>query len=347
MTGLTKDKLSKKEHYTRYGWSCGEDNLKTLPPSAPPEARDLAKWLTLEGRRSSIEEWLKALKEDGKIHGKFWPIGAWTQRMSHSQPNQANIFSVYPDDRPVVTAIDEVKKKYDGELRSCWEASEGSWLVGTDADGIQLRVLAHYMDSPTYINAITKGDKKLGTDIHNVNKDALGPICKSRDDAKTFIYAWLLGAGIPKVASILGCSHTNAQSAVQNFLDSLPELKRLKTIQIPKDAKRGFFMGLDGRRVPCSSGHLMLAGYLQAGEAVIMKHANVLWRDTLDKASVNYKQVDFVHDEWQTEVYGSEETAKWVGVMQQNSIIDTGINLEIKCPLDGSSVIGKNWKETH
>jgi len=336
----------RKERFERYGWVCNEDNLSTLPPSAPEEAKDLAKWLTLEGRRSSVEEWLGCLTPEGRIHGKFWPIGAWTERMSHSKPNQANIFAVYPEDKPVVSPIDAIKKKYDSTLRACWVASKGSWLVGTDADGIQLRILAHYMESEVYIDAILRGDKKLGTDIHNVNKDALGPICKSRDDAKTFIYAWLLGAGIPKVAAILGCSIPQASGAVSNFLDSLPELKRVKHLQVPRDARRGYFIGLDGRRVPCSSEHLMLAGYLQNGEAVIMKHANVLWRKTLQEAGVPFKQLDFVHDEWVTEC-PTKEVAEIVGDHQVEAIRKTGELLGLRCSLDGTKKVGKNWKEVH
>lgn len=338
----------KKAHYARYGWTCNEDNLNTLPYTADPAAKKLAQWLTLQGRRTSVVEWLGVQQPDGKIHGNFWPTGAWTQRMSHSSPNSANIFAVFPDDQTPRTPIEHIKSRYDSRLRACWEVPPDDWLVGTDADGIQLRILAHYMESEVYMKAILEGDKALGTDIHNVNKDALGPICKSRDDAKTFIYAWLLGASIPKVSSILGCNTTDASKAVSNFLSSLPELKRLKEVQIPRDAKRGFFVGLDGRRVKCTSEHLMLAGYLQAGEAVVMKHANVLWRKVLDtEGRVQYKQVNFVHDEWQTQVLGSRTDAEYVGKTQAQAITDVGKDLGILCPLSGSYNLGKNWKETH
>ena len=46
------------EHYKRYGWEVSEANLQTLPKGAPQAAKDLTKWLTLEGRRRSLEEWL-------------------------------------------------------------------------------------------------------------------------------------------------------------------------------------------------------------------------------------------------------------------------------------------------
>ena len=330
------------DHYKHYGWKVNEENLKTLPESAPEAAKDLAKWLTLEGRRSSLEEWLQAVQEDSRIHGKFWHIGAWTGRMSHSSPNQANIPSIFSGTPR--TAVEEVKAKYDADLRALFCTDH--YLVGADAEGIQLRILAHYMQSEAYRDAIVEGKKEDETDIHNLNKQALGPICRTRDDSKTFIYAWLLGAGLPKIASILQCTTAQAKTAEKSFLDSLPELKKIKEHRIPRDAARGYFYGLDGRKVMCTSQHLMLAGYLQNGEAVIMKHANVLWRQMAKDEGVRFRQVDFVHDEWQSECPTYEE-AKRLGELKCEAIKLTGEKFNLFCPLAGDYVIGKNWKETH
>ena len=176
----------KSEHYKRYGWTVDEANLATLPASAPQAAKDLAKWLTLEGRRKSLVEWLGCVQDDGKIHGKYWGIGAWTHRMSHSSPNSANIAS--PFSGKPKSPVEEIKAKYDGAMRNLWKASDGAWLVGTDAEGIQLRLLAHFMQSEDYVKAIISGKKEDETDIHNMNKKALGPVCRSRDDAKSFVY---------------------------------------------------------------------------------------------------------------------------------------------------------------
>lgn len=337
----------KDEHFKRYGWKCNEDNLKTLPKTAPAAAKSLAEWLTLEGRRSSLEEWIGQVQDDGRIHGKLWHIGAWTQRMSHSAPNTANIPSVWPDDRTPETPVEYIKEKYDARLRELFEADPHSYLVGCDADGIQLRILAHYMKSKSYAEAILNGDKKRGTDIHSLNKDALGSVCKSRDDAKTFIYAWLLGAGTDKVASILGCTRAQALVAIEDFLRAIPELQRLKKVDIPVYAKAGGFTGLDGRFVRCTSEHLMLAGMLQSGEAIVMKHANVSWYRHARLAGIRFKQVNFVHDEWQTVVYGDEADAHRMGKLQAMAINQAGVDLDVRCRLDGSYKVGQNWKETH
>lgn len=178
----------KKKYFERYGWTCSEDNLSTLPPDAPSGAAALAKWLTLEGRRSSLVEWLGQVGKDGRIHGDINNIGAWTGRCSHNNPNTANIAS--PFHGKAKTAVEFVKEKYDYNMRACWDVPKGSWLVGCDADGIQLRVLADYMwryyGETEYADAIMSGKKDDGTDIHNVNRRALGVEHATRDDAKTF-----------------------------------------------------------------------------------------------------------------------------------------------------------------
>lgn len=333
--------------FERYGWKCDEENLKTLPDSAPQAAHALAKWLTLEGRRSSLVEWLGKVEDDNRIHGSIFHIGAWTHRCAHSGPNTANI--ARPWDTRVVpkTAVEVVKSLYDHKLRECWTVDDGNLLVGTDAEGIQLRILAHYMKSDTYSHAIVSGDKKLKTDIHNLNKKALGSICRSRDDAKTFIYAWLLGAGVMKVAAILGCSIAMAKAAVDSFLASLPELKRVKDVLVPRDAARGYFIGLDGRRVIQPDAYLMLAGYLQNGEAVIMKRAMRVWHEEAKKKLIKFKMVGFIHDEWQTECMGGGDMAEELGHIQRQSLVTVGEDLNMYLPLAGNTKIGDTWYDTH
>lgn len=334
----------KLENYKRYGWKTSEKNLETLPPTAPKAAKDLAKWLTLDGRKKSLVEWLGCVKDDGRIHGKFWPIGAWSGRMSHTNPNQANIFAPFHGDPR--SAVEEVKAKYDYTLRDLWTVEEGNLLVGTDLDAAQLRVLASIMKSKVWKDAILSGDKKLGTDIHSINMKALGSVCKDRDTSKTFCYAWLLGASIPKQAEILKCSIPQAKKANDSFLDAFPELKNLKTSKIPFDASRGYFLGLDGRKVACDSEHLMLAGYLQNGESVIAKHWVVKWRKMARQEGLWFRHVDFVHDEVQVEVRTEEDGDRLIQI-QKAAMDEVNKELNMFCPMDIEGKLGKTWAESH
>jgi len=339
----------KKEHLDFYGWEVSEDNLSTLPEDAPEGAKALAKWLTLEGRRSSLVEWLGQVGEDGRIHGTINNIGAWTGRCAHNAPNTANIPSAFHGEPK--TAVEEVKKQYDSHLRACWTTPSGSWLVGTDADGIQLRVLADYLwryfDADQYAQAIMQGKKEDETDIHNVNKRALGLNHATRDMAKTFIYAWLLGAGVAKTAQILKVNQRQASQARDNFVKSIDGLAQLKNKLIPAVGEQGYFTGYDGRKVIIPSEHKALAGILQSAESVLMKHTLLRWTSEARKQGINFKLVGFIHDEYQTEVIGTKEEAEALGKLQADCMLEVGQELGFKIPTPGSYDVGKNWLDTH
>lgn len=345
---IDTEALKKKlEIHKTTGWKINETNLGTLPESAPSPARTLAKRILLEARRRTLTEWLGLVQDDSRIHGTFYGIGAWTHRMAHQKPNTANI----PTD----------VKLYGGEMRSLWQAPRNRLLVGVDAEGIQLRIFAHYIDDAEFTDALVKGKKSDKTDPHSLNQRILGSVCTSRQIAKRFIYALLLGAGIGKLSQILGCEDAQTKEALARLLERYEGFKLLREKVIPKDARAGWFRGLDGRmvRIPGDTEgerkHLCMSGYLQNGEAVVMKKACLLWHEQLHHLEKQIKIVNFVHDEWQTEVPNNMDIALEVARVQADSLRQVGELLKLKCPLAGSYwnddhgdyTIGPNWRVTH
>lgn len=335
----------KVDRYKVTGWKINENNLATLPEDAPDGIKQLVKRLLLSGRDRTLQEWLSCYDENtGRVHANFNGIGTWTHRMSHSDPNLGNV-AAPKSIKYKGLELAEIAIDYGKQMRGLWTATNDEWtLVGTDADQIQLRVFAHYINEPEFIKALEEGDKILGTDVHTLNSKVLG--C-DRDKSKTFIFAFLLGAGDAKVGEILGISTAEGGRTKSSFIEGYPGLARLKKELVPRDAKRGFFEGLDGRLVRCDSDHLMMAGYLQTGEACVMKHATKLWKDKLDDEGIEYRLVNFVHDEWQTEVRGGRVLAEYVGAVQRRAIETVGEQWGLNCKLAGESKFGRNWNETH
>lgn len=343
---------SKLQSLSKSGWKINEQNLATLPETAPSPARLLAKRILLESRRRTLTEWLGLVnRETSRIHGRFQAIGAWTHRMSHQNPNTANIPNEFDNNGKV--------KLYGKEMRALWIAPRNRLLVGVDAEGIQLRIFAHYIDDPEFTDALVKGKKEDKTDPHSLNQRILGSVCKSRQMAKRFIYALLLGAGIGKLAEILETDKRKAEEALSRLMQRYTGFASLKETIIPKDAARGYFVGLDGRQVKIlgdtegARKHLAMSGYLQNGEAVCMKLATLKWIDKLSEYDA--KLVNFVHDEWQTECPNNVAIALKIAEMQADSLRIVGEELGLKCPLAGSYynddlkdyTIGTNWKVTH
>lgn len=334
------------------GWKVNENNLETLPPSAPVGARLLAKRILLESRRRTLTEWLGLVdNEDARIHGKFYGIGAWTHRMAHQQPNTANI----PNEFDTAGK----KKPYGKELRALWMAPKNRLLVGVDAEGIQLRIFAHYINDPEFTEALVNGKKEDKTDPHSLNARILGKACRSRAAAKRYIYALLLGAGMGKLREILDCDESSAAEAYDRLIERYPGFAHLKSTIIPRDATRGWFSGIDGRRVRIPGDsvgtrkHLCMSGYLQNGEAVVMKNATLKWWQKLE--DYDAKLVNFVHDEWQVECPNNMTTALEVAKLMSTSLEQTGKDLNLLCPLAGSYwnddhkdyTIDVNWSKTH
>lgn len=346
---LLNAKLLKLE---KSGWKINEANLSTLPKTAPASARSLAKRIMYESRRRTLTEWLGLIQDDGRIHGEFQGIGAWTHRMAHQKPNTANIPNEYKEDGS--------KKLLGKELRSCWQAPRGRLLAGVDAEGIQLRIFAHLINDKELIERIVNGSKSDKTDPHSYNQEILR-CAKTRQAAKRFLYALFLGGGLGRLAQILEVDQQEAEAALDRLIKRYPGFDYVKRNIIPSDAKRGYFIGLDGRKVSIPGDtvgerrHLAMSGYLQNGEAVVMKLATCRWYPKLQlKYPDQWKLVNLVHDEWQIEVPNNMEIATDICSTVSASLREVGEELKLNCPLAGSYMndhndytIGTNWAVTH
>lgn len=340
--------------FKELGWSVDEENLSTLPKGAPDGARKLAERITLASRMRTLNEWLEAFHEPSKaIHGTFLGIGSWTHRMAHQNPNEANIPGP-PDvkDKNHPTPVEAIKLQYNIPMRALWVPRKGRRLIGVDADGIQLRIFGHLTEDKDFIQALVDGKKEDKTDAHSLNALKLEIGYEHRDRAKTFIYAFLLGAGREKVAEILECSLKDASHKTEMFIEGYPGLKKLREKDIPEILSKGYFVGIDGRYVPLPSkkdahSGLVLSGLLQNGESTVMKRANIIWRTEARKQKIPFWQVNFVHDEWQTETIDDDDVANELQRIQCESIRLAGEYYNLKCPLLGSGSQGYSWAETH
>jgi len=286
-----------------------------------PQVTLISEYLMLEKRRAMVEKWIGAYdSESGRIYGYVDPCGAVTGRMTHSGPNLAQ--------------VPASGSSYGVECRSLFIVKEGYKLVGADASGLELRMLAHYMNDPQYIKDLLEGD------IHTVNMKAAG--LSNRDQAKTFIYAFLYGAGDAKIGSIVGGSRNQGRILKGKFLENTPALAELKKIG---PNHRGLVEGLDGRMLHCRSQHSALNLLLQSAGAIVMKKALVILYNYAILWGIDYEFVGNIHDEFQMEV--REDQADKLGYLAVECIKAAGIQLGLKCPLDGEYKVGNNWAETH
>jgi len=287
-----------------------------------PEAKLINRFLMLQKRIAQVSSWIEAVREDGRVHGRVITNGTITGRMSHQSPNMAQIPAVY--------------SPYGKECRALWIVNKGYKLVGVDASGLELRMLAHYMNDERYIHEVVNGD------IHTANQVAAG--LESRDKAKTFIYAFIYGAGSAKIGSIIGGTQRDGERAKEKFLRATPSLRSLRE-KVERVAERRYVKGLDGRKIIIRHTHAALNTLLQGAGAIVMKKALTLLDEYVKIKQIKAFPVVNVHDEFQYEV--EESRVNEFGKLAVQSIIDAGKLLKVRCPLNGEYKIGNNWSETH
>ena len=286
------------------------------------EANLIAEFLLLQKRIAQIQSWIDAVEEDQRVHGFVMCTGTITGRMSHRYPNMAQVPSIH--------------NPYGVECRSCWTVDKGYNLLGIDASQLELRMLAHYMDDRRYIDEIINGD------IHSTTQELAG--LKSRDQAKTFIYALIYGAGDAKIGGIIKGNKVEGKRLRERFLSRTPSFNSLRK-RVDRASQKGYLKGLDGRKITLRHQHAALNSLLQGGGAIVMKRGLVILNNKLNEMGLDYKFVANIHDEWQMEV--KEDQSHIIGTLAVESIRETAEYYSMRCPLDAEYKVGGNWSETH
>jgi DNA polymerase I len=288
-----------------------------------PEAQLIARYLLLQKRVSQIKQWIDYYDDDGRVHGRVLTLKAVSGRMAHHAPNMAQVPASYSE--------------FGKECRECWIASAPDRvLVGCDASSLELRGLAHYLNDKAFINEVVNGD------IHTANQNAAG--LETRDQAKTFIYAFIYGAGAAKIGSVVGGTAKDGQRLIDQFLSNVPALKTLRQ-RVEQAAQRGYVPGLDGRRLKVRSAHSALNLLIQGAGAVICKQWLIQIVKMAKQEKLDANLVASIHDEYQFDV--KREHAERFGEITKKAMKETEKILKVCCPLDSEYKIGRNWSETH
>ena len=329
-----------------------DDVLKILGKKYK-EAALLEEYQLLNKRLGQIsdgkEAWLKHSQKykDGRIHGSVITNACVSGRCSHRGPNMAQ--------------IPRVGHKYGAECRALFYAPFGWLLIGADASGLELRALGAqlaYFDGGEYSKLVSTDDFDIHT--HNAKLfgifDGKGKIDKkTRELAKTMIYAVLYGAGAKKLGSILDVSLNESEQkelgyeTINTFYKNLPAIKQLKDKVDERVLKRGYLTGIDGRHLQIRSRHSALNQLLQSTGAIAVKKATCILYKDLYMAGLrwacHFAFVAHIHDEIQALVKPQfEEIYKDTAI---NSFRKAGEFYNLKCPLTGEAKEGKNWMETH
>jgi DNA polymerase-1 len=349
-----------KDYLLRAGWEPLEWNYNEAGERSSPKlskddpfdgviggvGRLVARRVQCRQRKSIVEGLLRIVRDDGRIASVINSL-AVTGRATHRN----------------IVNMPGAKSFFGKQMRKIFICKPGYVLVGTDSDACQIRMLCGRMKDPVYTDNVLNGKKEDGTDIHSVNMRAAG--LGNRDDAKTFFYGFLFGAGDAKVGKIVKGTAADGQRLKVQFLAGLPALGDLMqriTAEWRLTAKRrfnakwnkmeyydGYITGLDGRPIKVPFEHQILVYLLQSDESIMMSAAYIRFHQLMEKTGLRYGEdygtVIWMHDEFNVEV--KEEYAEIVARNAEESIAWAGRFYKIPCPHLGQAKIGRNWYDIH
>ena len=297
------------------------------------------KYNSTKSRLGVIEGWLSKVDNNNRIRGQVFIMGTPTCRSRHSVITNVPA-AEFDKEGNVIWGADGGWKADSRHLFTC---EKGYKVVGSDSSGNQMRALCHYLSNNSFTNEVLKGD------IHKKNAAILG--C-ARQTAKTWLYAFIFGAGFGKLGMILtGKPDVKiGKAAKSKFEASTPGIKKLKE-RLEKiysntytNAKPGFIPAIDGRKIYSDSPHTLLNYLLQSAEAITCKAAVSYTMRKFKEEGIVARPLIFYHDEQEWAV--REDQVDRAKDIMANSFKEApkqfGINI-----MEGVSKVGNTWHEVH
>jgi DNA polymerase I-like protein with 3'-5' exonuclease and polymerase domains len=306
-----------------------EDSFKSVKGNVPEK---IARRNILSHRKSLLYNekegtgLISFIRSDGRIAAEGIPLATPTARYRHKQ-----IVNIPSEDTVLGS-----------EIRSCFIARNGYYLIGTDAKGLEARMEAHYCYP--YTGGAEYARELLDGDPHEKNMQIFN--C-SRRLAKNGKYALLYGCSPPKLAETIGCSPKKAKQYWNDYWDQNIPLKELK-VESEKEwrANKGWVRGIDGRKLFVRYPHTIINTLFQSAGSITVKKATVLlFNEWLPKTEIDAKLVIHQHDEHQAEI--AEKDIVTYCYLSEKSFEEAGRYYKLNIPIEGECKIGKDWSETH
>lgn len=298
--------------------------------------QDIAYHSLCSHRKGQIEGWIENCREDGRVPSVAIGNSTNTGRMAH---------------RVIANVPKASEKVFLGpEMRGLFITDKT--IVGWDAEGLELRVLAHYMNDPDFTEAVVNGRKENKTDIHNLMLQASDGIVPDRDTVKNCVYAIVYGAGDAKLGRTAGHnkgSKDKGKKLREKWNSRFPKLESLVR-KVSQASERGYLKAIDGRKVwmrrdPTGKimSHKGLNTLIQATGSTIVKTAVCILQHDVKKYGVDAQSLIIYHDENQAETTEVDRYTK----LCYKAMEKTEKMYDFKCPLSIEVKSGQSWRECH
>ena len=280
----------------------------------------------------------KFIGSDKKIHTIYQQMTTNTGRLSSTDPNLQNI---------------SVRDEEAREIRRAFKPSKGNVLISSDYSQVELRVLCSLANEKKMIDAFNSGidiHTKTAMDIFGVSQDEVDDL--TRRHAKAVNFGVVYGISDFGLSNQTNLSVKDAKKFIENYFKTYPNIKKYLDNQVSFCEKNGYVVTMLNRRRyinEINDRNYMMREFgkraamnatIQGSAADLIKIAMVNVFEKIKEKGLKSKLILQVHDELIFDVPKDEvETMRTIiGDVMSNSYI-------LKCKLDYSFAVGKDWYE--
>ncbi|MFI5322136.1 MAG: DNA polymerase I [Thermodesulfobacteriota bacterium] len=275
----------------------------------------------------------------GRIHTSFNPVGSSTGRLSSSDPNLQNI--------PIKTAQGK-------RIREAFIPEDGYIMLSADYSQIELRLLAHFSQDKSLIEAFMTGSdihNRTASEIFGVTQDLVTP--EMRRLSKNINFGIIYGISAFGLAKQLGTSVSIAKSYIDEYFKRYNKVREYIQKSIDDAKSKGYAQTILGRRRPIPELNSDDRNRIGFGERTAMNTPiqgsaadiiNIAMIRIQEKLSSGYKtrMILQVHDELLFEVPERE-------LDEISRIVKEEMECawKLRVPIRVEIGTGRNWAEAH
>ena len=287
---------------------------------------------------------------DGLLHASFKQDGTVSQRFSSSGPNFQNLPG---SERQALPWLDGLP-----DIRASFRAPEGWVCVIRDWSQLELRLIAHFSQDPTLIDAYRRG-----VDLHAITMEALG--C-ARRPAKVVNFSVAYGITAPTLTRKIGLATDDwsvtprqAQAWIDGFFERYPRVADMREDLIEAARRDGRARTLTGHSAPIpelrtatsfraityaqnQAVNIPIQGTAGGIAKLAMRDLARLWKSRgIYGTAVRFQGQ--VHDE--LICVARPEVAESVNADMERVMARVGVDLKLSVPLASSGGIGRSWAD--
>ena len=275
-----------------------------------------------------------------RVHTSYNQTVTATGRLSSSDPNLQNI---------------PIRAEEGSRIRQAFIPEKGWTIISADYSQIELRILAHFSQDETLMEAFHKEEDihtRTASEIFGVPMEKVTP--SMRREAKVINFGIIYGMSAYGLSQQLGSEPKIAQAYIDAYFKKYPKAQTYIEYSLEEARQKGYVTTLLHRRrylpdiqsptvaIRQASERMAINTPLQGTAADIIKLAMIHIQNRIEELSLSTKMIMQVHDELVFEV-PEEELQKALPMIQDG--METVMELSV--PLKVSIHSGKNWAEVH